>query len=251
MSTIKEYGNSGGRYRGVAATVTMMGLIACGGTAHAAALLDFGIVAPTNSTLLPGPAASISYAGGGAALMGSNIEVDNVAGLNVPLHNNAVSTCVLCSVNFTSGAFDSYDAGSQTWTFSGGGAITVVGGVDFSDNTSIADIAPGTTLLTGSFTQASVTKLPTGFFDFRIAAGAFDDSKDAVLLSYYGLPDTAYEGGLNLSFAATPTAGNGFTSTAVYSGDIVNAPVPLPAAVWLLGGAVLSLLPLRRRPANV
>jgi hypothetical protein len=38
--------------------------------------LDFNIGAPTSGT--------ISYAGGGGALIGSNIEVDNVVGLSTP-----------------------------------------------------------------------------------------------------------------------------------------------------------------------
>ncbi|HEU0049207.1 MAG TPA: hypothetical protein VFQ43_16575, partial [Nitrososphaera sp.] len=42
-------------------------------------IIDFGLVAPTGGT--------ISYAGGAAPLLGTNIQVDNVVGLDTPDHN--------------------------------------------------------------------------------------------------------------------------------------------------------------------
>lgn len=210
-----------------------------------AAVIDMGFLLPT-----PG---SIGYAGGSAPLTGGNIQIDNIIGKDTSLHNNATSTCVSCVVSFMSGSFSSYNPATKTWDFSGGGAISVVGGVDFGDNTSINDIAAGTTLLTGIFQRAAVIKLDTGFFDFRIAAGSFTDTKDATLLAYYGLPtDVPYEGGFNISFSAVQLPNNGFTSTALYSGDlvnspmnstdVVNSPVPVPAAIWLLGSGLLGLV---------
>lgn len=223
-------------------------LLAATGTAHAATgQLVFGVIAPTNS-LLPGSPASISFMGGmGNALVGSNIEVDNVVGLSTPLHTAQSSTCVLCALNFTTGSFTGYTAATQTWSFNGGGTISIVGGVDFADNTSIADVATGTTLLTGVFTSAMVTKLPTGFYDFRIAGGSFDDTKHPSVVSYYGLPMTGYEGSFNLGFSATPGANFAFNSVAVYSGDVLNTPVPVPAALWLLGSGLVGLATIARR----
>lgn len=215
-------------------------VLATGGVAHAAtAKLDFGLAAPTPGT--------ISFAGTTSdPLTGTNIQVDNVVGLNTPLHLAQKSTCVSCLLNFSSGDFTGYNAATKTWTFNGGGAISIIGGIDFTDNTSIPDIATGSTLLSGTFTAASVTKLPTGFYDFRIAAGSFDDTKNSVLLSYYGLPEVSYKGSMNLSFSATPNGTYGFTSTAVRSGDIINAPVPLPAAAWLLASGLIGLAGRRR-----
>ncbi|TPW10909.1 MAG: hypothetical protein FD130_2101 [Halothiobacillaceae bacterium] len=202
---------------------------------EAATIIDMGFTVPT-----PG---SIGYNGGSAPLIGTNIEIDSIVAQSTPLHDSIASACVSCAMQFTSGSFSTYNAALQTWSFNGGGAISVVGGVDFSD-VAYTDIALGSTLLSGTFGSASVTKLPTGLFDFRIAAGSFTDNKHPELLAYYGLPlNVPYEGGFNLSFSATPLTNNGFASTVLYSGDLVNSPteVPLPAAIWLLGSGLLAL----------
>jgi len=213
---------------------------------QAAAALDMEFSAPTTG--------SIAYAGGIAPLIGTNIQIDNIVGLETPLHDLIDSACVNCLVQFTSGAFTSYDSATKMWNFSGGGTINVVGGVDFSDNSTLDDILAGTNLLTGTFQSASVQKLSTGRLDFRIASGSFTDTKNATLLAYYGLPtDVAYVGGFNLSFAGTTnTSNNSFTSTTIYSGDLVNAPmntetstVPVPGAIWLLGSGLLGLVSAR------
>ncbi|MBI3774209.1 MAG: hypothetical protein HY273_01410 [Gammaproteobacteria bacterium] len=216
---------------------------------HAAPVpvLDFAMAVPT--------AGSLSYSGvSGAALIGSNIAVDTVIGQDAPQHDLNLNACLSCTVQFSTGAFSSYTVigTEKVWEFRGGGIITLKGGVDFTDNSSLADIATGTTLLTGSFSGATVTQVGTGKYTFRVASGAFTDMKDPVLLAYYGLPtNVSYEGGFNLSFAANTGANNSFTSTSLLSGDIYNSPVPLPAAFWLLGSGLVALGASLRRKANV
>jgi len=195
--------------------------------------LDFNLSAPTSGT--------ISYGGGGGALFGSNIEVDNVVGLSTPANANVTSVCFSCLLNFNSGNLSG--SGPQNggwWSFGSGGTISITGGVQIQGGT---DIPLGSTLLTGSFNNAFVQDL--GAQGFKVTFGSFSDTKNADLLSYYGLtPGTPFQGALTLLFAATDNGtGTPFTSTSVFSGNVVNAPapVPLPAAALLFGSGLIGL----------
>jgi hypothetical protein len=211
-------------------------------SAHSA-LLDFNLSAPTSGT--------ISFAGGTSPLVGAGIQVDNVVGTSTPLNSGIISTCISCSLGFTSGTFTSSTANS--WEFNGGGSITIVGGLDLgSDNTT--NISTGSTLLDGSFISVSVINVGGGSLEFNILGASFTDTKHVDLLNYYGLPTGVnYDGYINLSFlvAAGISPGNAFTSTSVLSGDIVNSPVPVPPAVWLFGTGLIGLVAIARRRTTV
>lgn len=198
---------------------------------QAATTLDFGIKAPTTGTL--------SYAGGAASLIGSGIDVDDVIGLNTSLNNNVLSICSSCTLDFQTGA------STGGWDFGAGGSITITGGIDFPDATT--DIATGTTLLQGTFDSATVIDLGSGTFEFQILGGTFTDTKHPELLAFYGLPDISYLGGLNISFSTTGNMGDSFTSDQIFSGDIINQPVPVPAAIWLFGSGLIGLVGVARR----
>ncbi|UCB55420.1 MAG: hypothetical protein JSW45_02510, partial [Thiotrichales bacterium] len=122
-----------------------------------ASTLDFGIKAPTSGAL--------SYAGGAAPLIGAGIDVDDVVGLGTLLNDNVISVCASCTLDFETGA----SAGG--WNFGAGGTITITGGIDFADAT--PDIAAGSTLLKGSFSNATVIDLGSGNFEFQIVGGSF------------------------------------------------------------------------------
>ncbi len=99
-----------------------------------------------------------------------------------------------------------------------------------------AGILTSRTLLTGSWSNASVTTFGS---TFRIVGGIFVDNQDATLSSYYGLvggiPGPVWNGGLNLSFFATAgVPGFGFVSTSLGSGDVTNSPAAVPEASTLL-----------------
>lgn len=195
--------------------------------------LDFNLSAPTSGT--------ISYGGGGGALIGSNIEVDNVVGLSTPNNANVTSVCFSCMLNFNSGNLTG--SGPQNggwWSFGSGGTISIIGGVQLQGGT---DIPSGSTLLAGSFNNAFVQDL--GLQGFKVTFGSFSDTKNADLLWYYGMtPGTPFQGALTLLFAATDNGtGTPFTSTSVFSGNVVNgpAPVPLPAAALLFCSGLLGL----------
>lgn len=207
-----------------------------GSSASQAASLDFGIIAPTGGT--------ISYGGGGVPLIGSGIEVDTVVGLGTTANDNVSLTCNTCVLAFTTGGYTG--SSGNIWNFSGGGSVTINGSLDFPDTT--PDIVNGT-LLSGTFTSANLVDLGSGSFQFQIVAGAFTDTKHPDLLDFYGLPAVDYVGGLNLSFEASSSLspGTAFTSTQVLSGDVINQPVPVPAAVWLFGSGLLGLVGVARR----
>lgn len=193
--------------------------------------LDFNISAPTSGT--------ISYGGSGGALIGSSIEVDNVVGLSTPANANVTSVCLSCLLNFNSGTLTG--SGPQNggwWSFGSGGTISITGGVQLQGG---SDIPLGSTLLTGSFNNAFVQDLGS---QFKVTFASFTDTKNDSLLSYYGLtPGTPFQGALTLLFAAPDNGvGSAFTSTSVFSGNVVNAPaVPLPAAALLFGSGLVGL----------
>lgn len=197
--------------------------------------IDFNISSPTSGT--------ISYGGGGGALIGSGIEVDNVVGLSTPANSNVVSPCLSCILNFTSGSLTG--SGSGSWAFGPGGSISITGGAQLQGST---DIPLGSTLLSGTFNNASVQGL--GGQGFKVTFGSFNDTKIPELLTYYGMTaGTPFQGALTLLFSATDNgAGSPFASSAVFGGSVANtALVPAPAALWLFGSGLLGLVPAFRK----
>ena len=212
--------------------ILAIGFMAFVASAVHAAILDFGIVAPT-----PG---SIDYAGGSAPLTGAGIGVDNLVGLDTPANNNVTLSCIRCTLDFTT------SANTGIWTWGGGGSISITGGL-FEGVTEV--VAPGSTLLSGSFLSAEVFAIGGGVLEFRILGAAFEDRKNDGILAFYDMPNVPYLGGMNLSFTAAMNDNGGFNSTKVLSGDVINNPVPVPAAVWLFGSGLLGLVAVARRRA--
>ncbi len=208
-----------------------IGIFLVAGAAQSAPVLDFGIKAPTTG--------SLSYAGGMGPLIGSGIDVDDVIGLGTPANNTVLSICSFCTLDFQTGG------STGGWNFAGGGTITITGGIDFPDAT--PDIPDGTTLLQGTFDAATVVDLGNNLFEFQIVGGSFTDTKHPELLAFYGLPNIDYVGGLNISFSTSSNMGDAFTSTQIFSGDVTNQPIPIPAAVWLFGSGLLGLVAVARR----
>jgi hypothetical protein len=206
-------------------------------SAYALPVLDFNIDPPHAG------GESISYDGIGGPLVGINITVDDITGINTPL-NSGVDVAIFGGVlTFTTG---NYSGGG--WDFGGGGFITITGGVDLNHNgvyDAGTDIAPGTVLMSGSWTSAQVVAVGD---TFKITGGSFYDFKLAELVYHFGLPDGTlpYTGNINLSFSAPPPSPGasppyGFTSTEVYSGDVTNSPTPEPGTLMLMGTGLAGI----------
>jgi hypothetical protein len=237
-SSVKKY--IGLSCLGVMLSIGMTGSF---GQSAMAVELDFNLSAPTSGM--------ISYNGAGGGLTGLNIEVDNVVGLATPANANVTSLCVSCVLNFTSGTLSNSGGANANnngwWSFGSGGSITITGGVQLQGGT---DIPVGSTLMSGTFNNAFVQDLGT---QFRVTFGSFSDSKHPDLLSYYGLTPGPFSGALTLLFGSSNGGvGSAFTSTSVFSGNVVNTPspvnpVPVPAAIWLFGSGLAALLVGRAR----
>lgn len=211
-----------------------------------AAFLDF-VIEP------PHPGAAIGFDGSGP-LSGTAIHVARTIGVDTLVNDAVAAQCIDCTLSFTSGGFIGYDATLNIWDFGPGGSISIHGGVDLTgdgDADDADDVPVGALLLSGSFNVARVVGLAAGNYQFQIAGGDFLDNKHPDLLDFYGLPATAgYQGNMNLSFLVDPGAigANGsFSSTSIASGNIINQPVPIPAAFWLLGSGLFGVVAVARR----
>jgi hypothetical protein len=212
------------------------------------AIIDYNIAPPSSG--------SISFAGGSAALIGSNITLDTLIGLNgIPVNGNTLLNCVGCQLNFTTGNY----FGSQTnnlthtteWLFNGGGNISITGAITDASNTTVV---ANSTLFSGTFTGAATLQVSTSAFVFSVAQGAYTGQDNAALLSYFGLPANGMttNGGMSISFTpnGNPGVGAPFSSNFISSGSIVNDVVPLPAATWLFISGLFGL-GIWRRQATV
>src|SRR3954452_3127089 len=97
--------------RGVFAAATMI-LLGAMGRADAAGIIDFNMDAIHPNT------ASVSYAGGLNPLIGSNLSVDSLTGLDTPSHDGSTLLLTNGRLNFTTGDLISADSGH--WYFGPG-----------------------------------------------------------------------------------------------------------------------------------
>ena len=106
-------------------------------------------------------------------------------------------------------------------------------------------IPTGTTLFSGSFLggpgeDPTVTSVGG---TFKVTIAAFLNAQNPVVAAYFGLPtNVPYLGNINLSFSASGSPPNKFTSSTVLSGDLVNSPTPEPSSLILLSVGAVGLV---------
>ena len=183
---------------------------------------------------------SISYDGEGGSLTGTGIFLSSIIGVDTPDNSLVSLECEGCVLNFTTGA--NISEGPGTWVFSPGGEFTITG---TAVNGGFGDVATGT-LLTGSFTGTPLAGGPLGSIIF----GAFGiDTKHPDLLDFYGYgPNQAFDfANTEIGLGSCDNSDNGCFVCGIQNADVTNTVVPIPAAAWLFGSALMGLVAVAKR----
>jgi hypothetical protein len=223
--------------------VMAMALVLCGAFAMSAQafVIDFEIQPIQTGSL-------VTYAGGATNLVGFDIKIDKITGIDTPL--NAGNAAALTNTtdtglwNFTAPGFTA--AFPDHWLFEsalGTTSLAITG--TFTNAVTLGSVTDPVPFIAGSWTNAEVHQI--GDTNNYAVTGVFTDLKASTLLAYFGLTDPAMSAtftfGISLPAGIVP--GDAIESLAVQSGDITQ--VPVPPAVWLLGTGLLGLVGLRRK----
>jgi MYXO-CTERM domain-containing protein len=228
----------GVRVRGIQALATAL-VVASLGSAQAAENLTFTLVPQSGG-------GKLSYVGGASPLIGTDLGVGSITGLETPLHSQGSLTLNSANLSFTTGSgFVSPSIKGET-DFAPGGSLEIVGGVPG------LGIPAGTQLMSGSFTKDNFVR-SLGDGDLKIQGGAFINIVNPTLAAYYGLPTggTMYLGGLAALFSGPTTPSGAFSSSDLTSGSVTTSPVPEPGTFAVFAALAVGGLVAYRRRAGI
>lgn len=176
-----------------------------------------------------------------------------VQGIGTPANNGTLLTIENGLLNFTTGGATDADNSDGTLAFGPGGTFTPTGTVKNGNTV----ISTGDIIYNGTFTGESTV---TGFGIGGLFAGVGTDLKNASLLEFFDLADLPFTfANTDISFTqncvgfgstennpVTYVPGGGFDCR-VSNADITNTAVPIPAAAWLFGSAMIGLAGVARK----
>lgn len=192
----------------------------------------------------------ISYAGGSTALVGKNLGLASINGLDTPSHDKESLVVENGALAFNTGPFTgttpdgtSVASAAKDWNFGSGGSVTLTGGIP------ALGIPAGSNLLSGTFSDPSTVR-PLGGNDLKVQGAAVLSDVNKQLAQYFGLQTgVMYTGGISTLFSAAGNAPSGFSSTGYTAGQVTTTPVPEPGTLALFALTLGCVAALRRRAA--
>jgi hypothetical protein len=187
---------------------------------------------------------SLSYAGAGGAVSGTNIPLVNIIGSSTPSNDEAELTCEDCSLNFVSGAND-YE--TPIWAFLPGGSVAVTG---VAKDDALA-VATGT-LLRGVFNDTTFVS-EAGSSRITVS-GSMDVTLNDALAAFYGTSTQGLAVMTQINSLAEPVdlSSNAFQGTSVLTGinSLSAIPVPTTLPLFLSALAGITMISRRGHPAS-